>query len=150
MKQLLYWFVGELLQELSQLIQRKLLYPVNLSVSRCSSTTLSGLAVVVHAAVSVPHVIRNVDTPHIVFDNPVFCWWNGTNQNKRLGTLLPKKVGHLRLVDPPRVLVELGVLRNHVCQGESGVAAWDCKRRATRSLLTLKPNIPQLKPTNVM
>lgn len=73
MKQLLYWFVGELLQELSQLIQRKLLYPVNLSVSRCSITTLSGLAVVVHAAVSVPHVIRNVDTPNIVFDNPVFC-----------------------------------------------------------------------------
>lgn len=129
-KQLPHWLVGEL-QELSQRVQRELLHPAVFSVSRCSSATLNGPAGVVHAALSIPHAIRNVDAPRVIFDNPVFCRGNGTDQNKRLRALLPEKGGHLRLMGLPCVLGELGVLWKHVCQGD--VAAWNWKRRATRS-----------------
>lgn len=124
--------IGELLQEFSQFIQRELLHPVVLCVPRRGGTTLNGSAIVVHTAVGVPQVVWDVDTLHIVFDNPVVRRGNGTNQHKGLRALVPEKVSELGLVDPPGVLVQLGVLRNHVGQGESGIAARDCKREEWR------------------
>lgn len=131
-KQLPYWLIGELLHEFSKFIQRELLHPVVLRVPRCGSTTLNGSAIVVHTAVGIPKVVWDVDTFHIVFDNPVVCRGNGTNQHKSLRALVPEKVGELGLVDPPGVLVQSGVLRNHIGQGESGIAARDCKREEWR------------------
>lgn len=124
-KQLPHWLISELLQEFSQLIQGELLHPVVLGVPRGSGATLNGPAVVVHAAVGVPQVVWDVDTLHVVFDNPVVRRGNGTNQHERFRALGPEEVCELRLVDPPGVLVQLGVLRNHVGQGERGVAAGD-------------------------
>lgn len=81
------------------------MHPVGLSVPRCGSTTLNGSAVVVHTAVGVPQVVWDVDTLHVVFDNPVVCRGNGTNQHKSLRALVLEKVSELGLMDPPSVLV---------------------------------------------
>lgn len=124
-KQLPHWLISELLQEFSQLVQGELLHPVVLGVPRGPRAALDWPVVVVHAAVGVPQVVWDVDALHVVFDNPVVQRGNGTNQHKRFRALGPEEVRELRLVDPPGILVQLGVLRNHVGQGERGVAAGD-------------------------
>lgn len=125
-KQRPHRLVGELLQQLSQLVQGKLLDPVLLGVPGGSSTARNGPAVVVHAAISVPDVVRDVDAAHVVLDDPAVRGRDRAHQDERSGAPLPEKFRHIGLVDPPSVLVEFGVLRNHVCQGESGVATWNC------------------------
>lgn len=133
-KQLPYRLIGELLQEFSQLLQRELLHPVGLGVPRCGCTALNGCAIVVHTAVGVPQVVWDVDTLHVVLDNPVVCRGNGPNQHKSCRALFQEKVGELGLMDPPGILVRFGVLRNHIGQGESGVTARDCKREEWKEI----------------
>lgn len=127
-KQLPCWLIGELLQKMSQLIQSDLLYQVGLCVPRRGSTTLYRPLIVVHTAVGIPHVVRDVDTLHIVFDNPVVCRGDGTNKHIGLSALVFEKSSELGLVVLPGILIQLGVLRNHIGQGESGIAAGHCKR----------------------
>lgn len=125
-KHLPYWLIGELLQELLQLIQRVPLNPVTLRVPGWAAATLNDFAVVVHTAVSVPQVVGYVDPVDVVLDDPVVGGGNGAHQHVGLGALGPEQVSHLGLMDPPRVLVKLWVLGDHVGQGEGGVTAWDC------------------------
>lgn len=120
--------LGELLQQLAQLVQRQLLDPVLLGVPGCTSTAQNGPAVVVHAAVSVPDVVRDVDPAHVVLDDPAVLGRDRADQDEGLGAPGPEKFRPVGLVDPPSVLVEFGVLRNHVGQGERGVAARNCER----------------------
>lgn len=104
-KQLPYWLIRELLEEFSQFIQGELFHPVVLSVPGFASPALNGSAIVVHAAVGVPQVVRDVDAPHVVFDNPVVRRGNRTNQHKSLGALGLEEFSELGLVDPPSILV---------------------------------------------
>ena len=129
MEQLPDWRDIELLQESAELGQRVLVDPVLLGVTSSGGSTENGPPVRVHAAIGVPHVVGNVDSPYVVLDNPVVGGGNGTHQDVRLGALGPENVGEVQLVDSPRILVEVGVLRNHVGQSESGVTTWDLKRR---------------------
>lgn len=124
-KQLPHWLIRELLEKLCQFIQSQCLHPVLLCVPGCGSTALNGSVIVVHTAVGVPQVVWDVDPLHVVFDNPVVCRGDGTNQHIGLGALLLEQLSELGLMDPPGVLVQFWVLRNHIGQGESGVTAGD-------------------------
>lgn len=123
--------VRELLEEFAQFINREPFHPVVLCVPGSGSTAQDGSVVVVYAAVGIPQVVRDVDSLDIVLDNPVVCRWDGTDQNISLRAPVPEKVGELGLVDPPGVLVQFGVLWNHVGQGEGGIAARDCQGKET-------------------
>lgn len=137
-KQRLYWLIGELLQELLQLIQRVPLNPVTLRVPGRAAAALNDFAVVVHTAVGVPQVVGDVDPVNVVLDDPVVGGGNGANQHVGSGALDPEQVGHLGLMDPPCVLVKLWVLGDHVGQGEGGITAWDCCKETKLWLVRLK------------
>ena len=125
MKQLPYWLVGELLKELVQLIQSVPLHPVALRVPGGGAAALDGFSVVVHAAVCVPQIVGDVDAVDVVLDNPVVSGGHSAHQHVGPRAPGPEQLGELALVDPPLVLVQLGVLGDHVGQGEGGVTARD-------------------------
>lgn len=94
-KQLPHWIIGVLLQELSQFFQSEFLHPVLLCVPGSGSSALYGRVIVVHAAVGVPHKVWDVDPLHVVFDDPVVCRGNGSNQHEGLGALGQEEICEL-------------------------------------------------------
>lgn len=113
-KQLPYWLVRELLQKFSQFHQREGLHLVFFCVPGCGSSTLNGHVIVVNTAVGVPHVVWDVDTLHVVFDDPVVCRGNCSHQHIGFRALASEKIRKLGFMDPPGILIHFGVLRNHV------------------------------------